>query len=144
MDRLSVKLQHEQNASNSVFSKWQYFRPCCLSVPLQSSSISVTFWASLTMGTLKSEGPQPSCVEPSYRQHSPKHVTMYTAGWPVCKVQQVSVWRQGLSTCTGVFVSTEVLKALLMVLSHMSFLLLSRQPSVPGGLGAFATENSER
>lgn len=60
-----------------------------LFVPLQSSSISVTFWASLTMETPRLEGPQLSSVEPSYRQHSPKHVTTYTPGWPVCRVQQV-------------------------------------------------------
>ena len=61
------------------------------SAPFQSSSISVTCCVSLTMGTLRSEGPQPSSVEPSYRPHSSKHVSTYTPGWPVCRLQQVSV-----------------------------------------------------
>lgn len=67
------------------------------SVPLQSSSLSAMCWASAITGTRRSEGPQPSSVEPSYRLHSPKRVTTYTPGWPVCRVQQVSVcvcvWR---------------------------------------------------
>lgn len=74
--------------------------PCFyFSVPLQSSSISATCWASLTTETHRSEGPRPSSVEPSYRLHSPKHDTTYTAGWPVWAVQQVCVC-EGI--CTGV------------------------------------------
>lgn len=89
------------------------------SVPLQSSSISVTCWVSLNMGTPRSEGPRPSSVEPSYRQRSPKPVTTYTPGWPVCRVQQVSVYLQ-------VFVS--VLICWSSVLSYRSVLLLSGNP----------------
>lgn len=61
---------------------------------LQSNSTSATFSASSNMEILKSEEPQPSCVEPSYRQHSPKRATAFTPGWPVCRVQQVRLWQE--------------------------------------------------
>jgi len=75
-----------------MYQKLPVFSLTLLSVaPLQSSSISVTCWASLSTGTPRSEGPRPSSVRPSYKLHSPKHATTYTAGWPACRVQQVCV-----------------------------------------------------
>lgn len=37
-----------------------------------------------------------------------------------------------------------VVCCLVVFLTHLSVLLLCRQPSVPGGLGAFATKNFKR
>lgn len=101
---------------------------------LQSNSTSATFLASSTMETLRSEEPQPSCVEPSYRQHSPKRATAFTPGWPVCRVQQVCLWQVNFAhTCLPVCESFS--------LTNSSVLLPCRQHSVPGGLGAFAAKD---
>lgn len=60
-------------------------------LPFQSNNILVMSWASLTMETPRLEELQLSYVQPSYRLRSPKHVSTYTLGWPVCRVQQVCV-----------------------------------------------------
>lgn len=109
--------------------------------------MSVTFSVSLTMGTLKSEGPQQSFVEPSSKLHSLKHVTTYTAGWPVCRVQQVSVCvRRGwyIYYWYDFYLFLFLVLVLKALVTFFPALMVSRQPSVPSRLDAFAAENSER
>ena len=57
------------------------------------------------METHRSEEPQPFCAQPSSRRHLAKCVTTSTAGWPVCKVQQVSKcgMRMALTQCSTAF-----------------------------------------